>query len=163
MTAVEYQSEQIAESPPDSSVQTGIPKWLFPIGVGVAGLLATGYTAAVNPNTSHAFPICPLRFVTNLDCPLCGGLRGVHSLLQGDLVGMVDHNILLPIILPLVAISYLLWLGRSFGMKLPTPEWSARTGATIVIGLALFGVVRNLGLPGHDLLNSTAMLAGRTP
>lgn len=137
--------------------------WLAPVAVGVGALLATAYTGAANPNTSHAFPLCPLKLVTGLDCPLCGGLRGVHSLLHGDLVGMADHNLLLPIILPVAVISYGLWLGRSLGWALPRFTFSPRVGSALVLALTAFAILRNLPIPGHDLLNSTAMMAGRAP
>ncbi len=62
--------------------------------VGLGALAGTAYTAILNPNTSHAFPLCPLKYFTGYDCPLCGALRAVHSLTHGDVIGAADHNVM---------------------------------------------------------------------
>ncbi len=66
----------------------------------MAGLGACAYIATVDPNHSSAYPQCPTKLLTGLDCPLCGATRAVHSLLQGDLVGAMDHNLLFVLLLP---------------------------------------------------------------
>jgi len=137
--------------------------WRQSITLGVLALAGTAYTAAVDPNTSHAFPLCPLRYFTHMDCPLCGGLRSVHALTHGDLLAAVDHNILFVLTLPFLLLAYGLWLGRTLGLDWPAPKVSTRAMSIAVIALAAYGVARNLPIPGHDLLNSTSMLARNRP
>jgi len=134
---------------------------LYPLAVGAITVAATVYTAQVNPNTSHAFPQCPLRYFTHLDCPMCGSLRAVHSLTHLDIVGAADHNLLLVLALPVVVIGYFVWLGRELGLDVPTIHISRKVVPWIVAIFVAYGVARNLPIPGHDFLNSTAHLAGR--
>lgn len=60
-----------------------------------AGALAAGalvYVARVDPHrTRLVWPRCPVKFVTGLDCPGCGGMRMAHDLVHGD-VRMALHD-----------------------------------------------------------------------
>jgi hypothetical protein len=56
-----------------------------------------------NPTEVGWFPPCPFRYFTGLDCPGCGSLRGLHSLLHGNILKAADYNLLLLPALPLVA------------------------------------------------------------
>lgn len=136
---------------------------------GVAALVASGtaYTAVVDPNTSHAFPLCPLKFVTGIDCPACGCLRAVHSLAHGRIVEAADHNLLFTLAVPGLALAWLVWAARSLrahptstGRVAPlgfswssVPRW-ALTAALVLV--AVFTVARNLPFPLGHWLNSTA-------
>lgn len=75
------------------------------IGVGVA-VAATTYVWRVDPNLG-GYPPCPLKVMTGLDCPGCGGLRCVHALSQGDIATALDQNLLAVVLLPAVIV----WLG----------------------------------------------------
>ena len=89
-----------------------------------AGLAAaagvTAYVGLVDPSSGGAYPLCPSRVLLGVDCPACGGLRGTHDLLNGDVVGALDHNLLLPALLAVYAVAFGLWL-------LP-PDWAGRPG-----------------------------------
>lgn len=138
-------------------MDAGRPRWLrraAPVAAGVGLLAATAYTAAVDPNTSHAFPICPLKAVTDIDCPMCGSLRAVHSLTKGDLVGALDHNIFLVLGAPLAVVGLVLWALRCWDVPAPRIEFPRRVVQLAVGALILYGVARNLPIPGHDFLNS---------
>ncbi|WP_131724959.1 DUF2752 domain-containing protein, partial [Mycobacteroides abscessus] len=53
----------------------------------VAGAVAAGCAAVWfgDPTTpGGVLPVCPLKALTGLDCPGCGGLRMVYSLMHGD-------------------------------------------------------------------------------
>jgi hypothetical protein len=137
--------------------------WIAPIAVGLGTLAATTYTAILNPNTSHAFPLCPLKLVTGYDCPLCGGLRAVHSLTHGDIIGAADHNVVVVAALPFVVVAYFAWLGRTLGLRIPRVTISPRLSWAFFVLLVVFGITRNItGMPGYAFLNSTAHLAGRS-
>lgn len=106
---------------------------------GVSVLLAG--VLLVDPNRG-LLPPCPLKMVTGLDCPLCGGTRSVHALLTGDVGAAIGFNALAAIIiLPVLAFLVvravvLLWQGKT--VSVPVPGWA------IIATMFVFGVVRNL-------------------
>ena len=57
------------------------------LGTALVVALAAGYVWAVDPNAGGTYPVCPTQALLGVDCPACGGLRGTHSLLHGDLWG----------------------------------------------------------------------------
>jgi hypothetical protein len=64
--------------------------------------LAAGfvYIYIFEPGKTGFFPGCPFRAVTGFACPGCGGTRGMHSLLHGDVVGAFEFNPLFVISIP---------------------------------------------------------------
>jgi hypothetical protein len=124
----------------------------------LGGLAAAGaYTVLVDPNASSAFPQCLLKDATGLDCPGCGGLRCVHSLLTGDIAGAADHNLLAVLLLPLAAYALARWaLQTTTGRELPgIPLRPWMTWVALVVLIA-FGVVRNISGTPLTWLDSTA-------
>lgn len=130
------------------------PAWVAPLSVaGMVGA-ATAYTAVVNPNTSSAFPQCVTKLFTGLDCPMCGGLRAVHSLTHADLVGAIDHNAIAVVLLPALVVAWGFWLARTLGIDVPKvrlPDWSPWAAIAVMV---VFAVVRNTALPGVAWLDS---------
>jgi hypothetical protein len=64
--------------------------------------LAVGaaYLYIFEPGKSGFFPGCPFRALTGFTCPGCGGTRGLHCLLHGDVVGAFEFNPLIIVSLP---------------------------------------------------------------
>ena len=143
-----------------------------PVLVGAGLLAATAYIAVVDPNAPGHYPMCPLKALTGLDCPGCGGLRAVHSLTHGDLAGAVNHNLLaVTLFIPAIAVWWLLWARRewrgpevvgapmdsgsgpsSVGMD---PAASRRLWLAAFIVIGIFTIVRNIpGVPVFEWLNS---------
>lgn len=86
-----------------------------PLAVGAAVLASTVVVALVDPNEPGHYPLCPTKYLLGLDCPGCGGLRAVHALATGDVVGAVDHNaFVVLLLLPFAVILWLAWLRRSW-------------------------------------------------
>lgn len=114
------------------------------------GLAATAVVALVDPHEGGRYPTCPLLALTGLYCPFCGGLRAVHDLTHLDLVGALERNPLVVVVGPLLVLGWLLWAQRAFtGRRLATPP--AALGTVLVVGLVLFGVLRNV--PGWTWLS----------
>lgn len=110
----------------------------------VAAGLGAGLAAdvAFDPHRHHV-PLCPMKAVTGLWCPLCGGLRAADSLAHGRIMNALHENALFVTSLPLLFACWLYWLlqtstgrGRALSLGRFVP-------ALIVIALA-FTVVRNL-------------------
>jgi hypothetical protein len=114
-------------------------------GFALAGLGVLFVVRQFNPATAGFFPLCPFFQITGLHCPGCGLTRGFHALLQGDVVGALDYNALLPLyagFFGYVFVSLLLTVFRGRGLKFtawkPLYVWG-------FLGLSLvFAVVRNL-------------------
>jgi hypothetical protein len=116
---------------------------------------AVAYVGLVDPGSGTGlFPPCPSRMLLGIDCPACGGLRGTHDLLHGDVVGALDHNLLLPLLLALYAYAAVVAFAPLVGRvvrPLHPPRWALVAGAVV---LATFTVVRNLPVAGLELLGS---------
>lgn len=149
-------------------VQPRTRRILGPGLVGAGLIVATLYIGAVDPNTPGHYFACPLKSLTGLDCPGCGGLRAVHSLVHGDIGGALNHNLLAVLMyLPAIAIGWFLWMRREWDEPTSngsgaavTADEQARTrkmwlAAFIVI--AVFTVARNIhAVPVFDWLGSAA-------
>ncbi len=100
-----------------------------------------------DPHVEGSWGLCPLRVLTGLDCPGCGGLRAVHLLTDGDLAGAASSNLLLVAFLPLVLGFWLLWARRSMQGR-PVFPGGLRTSWIVVAAVVLtaFTVLRNLPL-----------------
>ncbi|NPV01120.1 MAG: DUF2752 domain-containing protein [Brevinematales bacterium] len=57
----------------------------------------------VDPHTTALLPGCVFRTLTGWACPLCGGMRAVHSLVHGGLARAVSENLLILLTVPLSA------------------------------------------------------------
>jgi hypothetical protein len=90
-------------------------------------------------------PVCPTKALLGIDCPGCGSLRMIYSLLHLDLPAAVHYNAL-----GLVAVALLVWafLAWTYGRLVGRPvrswqhlRWSAP--AALALTVAWF-VLRNL-------------------
>jgi hypothetical protein len=124
------------------------------VGLGV-GTLALVYLR--DPDQSGSYGFCPLRALTGWDCPFCGGLRGTHALLHGDIATALDHNLLLPLYLVALVVGGVVLFGGAAGGGVGRAglNRSGRVALWTLIALtALFFVARNL--PWFPYLDSTA-------
>ena len=80
-----------------------------------------------------------------IDCPGCGSLRMLYSLLHGDLPAAARFNALALIALVLLVWAYAVWTyGRIVGRRLlnwPDHRWAA---AVALAAVSVWFVVRNL-------------------
>ncbi len=126
------------------------------IAIGATAALAGAclYTFMVDPNTSSAYPQCPLKLLTNIDCPGCGGLRATNALLHGDLVGAADHNLLALVLLPIMAYMFGRWVLAQFDITVPTIRWPRVFAWLAPAVLIVFTVARNIPVEGLHWFNS---------
>jgi hypothetical protein len=122
-------------------------------GLAIAGLaVATAYVALVDPNEPGHYPGCPTQTYLGIDCPGCGGLRATHALARGDVAGSLDHNVLVVLGAPVVAVLLFFWVRRAWRGVINDPaQYSARRARLervvplVIVGVMLvFSVVRNL-------------------
>ena len=119
-----------------------------PLLVATTGLAACALVYAVDPSQPGRYPPCPTKVLTGLDCPFCGSLRATHELMHGNVLGAADLNATVFLVLPAVALLFLLLTRRRMRGEPWTPQvprW-AMVGAVAL--LVAFTVVRNLpGMP----------------
>ena len=122
----------------------------MPAATVLAAAAGIGLVLAADPTSDAGIwlPPCPLRALTGLDCPGCGGTRAVWSLLHGDLPAAVHHNALALVLAPLALCAWGAWAaGRWRGA--PVRAWP-RWRHTPLALLALAGgwaLLRNLPFP----------------
>jgi hypothetical protein len=150
-------SEGRSTPPPDGPRRRPWPTWTEPAILFAVGLGACAYVVAVDPNQSSAYPQCPTKLLTGLDCPLCGATRAMHSLLKTDLVGALDHNLLYVLLLPFIAYAFVAWTTTRLGRPMtPLPMSSKWVNIPLFVVMVVFAVVRNLDGPLHWLNSATA-------
>lgn len=117
-----------------------------PLAVAAATTLACAAIWVGDPTTPHGpLPVCPTKALLGIDCPGCGSMRMLYSLMHGDLPAALRFNAL-----GLVAVALLVWAygawtyGRLAARRIGSwqrQRWSA------VVTLALVSawfVVRNI-------------------
>lgn len=103
---------------------------------------------AGDPTTPHGpLPVCPTKALLGIDCPGCGSLRMVYSLMHGNLLAAARFNALGLAAVVLLLWTYFAWTyGRLVGRRIR--GWQHRRWAAVVtlsLVLAWF-VVRNIPL-----------------
>jgi hypothetical protein len=97
-----------------------------------------------DPHVTGSWGFCPLRALTGLDCPFCGGLRAVNDLSHLRLSDAVHSNALLVAVLPLLVAGWAWWAWRSsHGRPVRAPAgsrarmlWAA--AAAVVLAFTVF-------------------------
>ncbi len=114
-------------------------------GTGLLLAGAVGYVGLVDPhNTNSVYPLCPFKWLTGWNCPLCGGLRMTHDLLHGDLLATVNDNVFLLLAIPALA-GWIVFRRRRGRPVLSMPAVVTLTAAAIA-----WTVLRNV--PGFPLV-----------
>ena len=146
MTAVRPEVPTAATHPAGSRVRGVLPP------MGVLGLvtLVVAYVGSIDPHTPGHYPVCPVLWITGLQCPGCGSLRALHDLVHGDVLGAIGMNAVAVAVVPLLGYWWLRWARRSW-LGTPPPALAAPLLGWLLLGaIAAFWVVRNL--PGGAAL-----------
>lgn len=116
-----------------------------PLGTAAGLALASAALRFRDPHESGSWGFCPFKAITGLDCPFCGGLRGVNDLTHGSVTDAWHSNALFVSLLPLVAVAWVAWFaGRWSGRGRPVSARTSNlvTGTLLVLAVA-FAVYRN--------------------
>ena len=123
----------------------------------LALLTLVGTVAAIlhlySPYDSGAYAACPFKVLTDLNCPGCGTLRGLHELTRGHFGTAFGLNPLMVLCLPFIAFSIIKYivagiLGRvEHRIFIPSAFIWALLGVII-----LFWILRNLPYYPFSLL-----------
>lgn len=90
-------------------------------------------------------PICPTKALLGIDCPGCGGMRMLYSLMHGNLGAAAGFNALGLAAVPLLVWAYLGWTyGRVTGRRFRSwQHWRCSPMVALWLVMAWF-VVRNI-------------------
>jgi len=117
-----------------------------PLVVAATAMLACAAVWVGDPTTPNGpLPVCPTKALLGIDCPGCGSLRMLYSLMHGNLAAAVRFNAL-----GLVAVGLLVWAygawtyGRVVGRRI-TSWQHHRWSAVVTLALVMtWFVVRNI-------------------
>jgi len=117
-----------------------------PLIVAASAMLACAAVWVGDPTTPNGpLPVCPTKALLGIDCPGCGGMRMLYSLMHGNLVAAVRYNALGLVAVGLLVWAYVAWTyGRVVGRRITSWQhhrWSAVVALWVV--MAWF-VVRNI-------------------
>ena len=106
-----------------------------------------------DPTDYSFFPKCPLHSTTGIYCPGCGSQRAVHSLLHGDIAGVMGHNLLFLPALVLLAHHYFMRFKEvRDGKQRKLLLYHPRAPWVILAVVMTFWVLRNIAMYPFDLL-----------
>ena len=137
---------QASLAPSDAERQTpGKRPWVPPLSVGIGVAAATTALWLRDPHQSGSWGLCPLRALTGLNCPLCGGLRAVNDLTHGDLASAWHSNALFVRSIPILVALWVWWLVASLtGRRMPIGHPLAKTFLYAFSAVAVvFWIFRN--------------------
>lgn len=122
------------------------------LGLGAPLLVAASTTAlcaavwAGDPTTPNGpLPVCPTKALLGIDCPGCGSMRMLYSLMHGDVPAAARFNALGLVAVVLLVWAYVGWTyGRVTGRRVRSWQhgrWSAMLALILTV---TWFVVRNL-------------------
>jgi Protein of unknown function (DUF2752) len=117
-----------------------------PLMVAASAMFACAATWVGDPTTPGGpLPVCPTKALLGIDCPGCGSLRMLYSLLHGNLIAAARFNALGLVAVVLLVWTYLVWTyGRMTGRRIRSwqhQRWSAMVALSLVV---IWFVVRNI-------------------
>lgn len=118
--------------------------------LGAAVTAAAGFAAA--RARGLALPGCPFQAITGTDCPGCGSTRCLVALARGDLWGALDHHVLVPLALVVLAWAWVAWVARAAGRSWWSPVRHPRAALVSGVLIGTFWVARLLPGPIGDYL-----------
>lgn len=118
-----------------------------PLGVAALAVGACSVIWLADPTTPGGLlPPCPTKVLLGIDCPGCGSLRMLYSLMHGDLLGALRFNALGVVAVALLLVAFVTWsYGTVTGrMVRGWQHWRWAPAVALAVTVVWF-VVRNLG------------------
>ncbi|HMR17877.1 MAG TPA: DUF2752 domain-containing protein [Sphingobacterium sp.] len=100
-----------------------------------------------NPLNHAFFPKCPMKHLTGLDCPGCGGQRALHHVFNGEWKLAFQQNQLLFFLVPYIILGFYLQLvpnPTSGELKIRKALYGYRAIQILFIVIVLFTIIRNV-------------------
>ena len=127
-------------------------RWRFLL-LGLAVLPCLALLYARNPEEQGLYPVCPFYFLTGLYCPGCGALRGLHQLLNGNVIAALSYNPFAMLALPFIGYAFLsALLVTTWCKRLPSPFIHPVLIWTLLAAILAFWTLRNVPVFPFTLL-----------
>ncbi|NNK87678.1 MAG: DUF2752 domain-containing protein [Flavobacteriaceae bacterium] len=129
------------------------PKYFLITLAGIIILAMGSLYVFFDPSETAIFPKCPFFWLTGLYCPGCGSQRAIFHILQGDIIGGIQYNILLAL-LGLILLYQLIYYVLNNRLKRQIRNWlyMPMVTNTILIVVILFWILRNVPVYPFSLL-----------
>jgi Protein of unknown function (DUF2752) len=120
-----------------------------PLLVGALAGCACAAILLADPTTPGGIiPVCPTKALLGLDCPGCGSMRMLYSLMHGNLLAAVKFNAMAVVGLVLLVVAYVTWTyGRIVGRQILSWQHHRWAAAVTLVLVSTWFVVRNLPFP----------------
>ncbi len=114
----------------------------------IGGLaLATVALHFRDPHAHGSWGLCPSATLFGIDCPGCGGLRGMNDLTNFRIVDAASSNLLLVLAMPFAIFYLARWAVDAWrGVRRTPSAPSMRLIVGVVVLVLTFSVLRNLDL-----------------
>ncbi|WP_435886425.1 DUF2752 domain-containing protein [Streptomyces hirsutus] len=126
----------------------GRPRWhpaVAPVAVLAAGVAGAAHLWGTDPHEpGHLLPQCPLRAVTGLLCPACGGTRMVYDLMHGQFAAAWLDNRALLLAAPFALALWGRWTMEGLRGRAWAPRIAPRVQAVILVAAVAWTVARNI-------------------
>ena len=119
---------------------------LAPVAVAVGAGLGCAAILLGDPTTPGGpLPVCPTKLLFGIDCPGCGSMRMIYSVLHGNLAAAAHYNAVALAALPLLVLAWANWTaGRWRGRPVRSwQQWRWAPAITLVVTV-VWWVVRNI-------------------
>ena len=127
-------------------------RWRFVL-LGLAILPCLALVYARNPEEQGLYPPCIFYALTGLYCPGCGTLRGLHQLLNGNIIAAFGYNPYSMLALPYIGYAFLSALLVSvWGRRLPAPFIHPLLIWGLLIAVITFWALRNIPMHPFTVL-----------
>jgi hypothetical protein len=108
---------------------------------------AATYLFLFDPATGVAYPPCPFRMLTGLQCPGCGAARGLHQLLHGHPIVAFELNPLVIMAVPLLLLLLLAFTRSAYSRgKISERFRQSKYGWIFLAFVVAFWIFRNTSL-----------------
>jgi hypothetical protein len=126
-------------------------KWFVIIFGGLSLVLFYFFT---NPNEVNFFPKCPLYFTTGIYCPGCGSQRATHQLLNFNIYGVLQQNVLYFISLFILGYHLIVsGINAFFKKNIYNYVYHPKTPLVILAIIVVFWILRNIPYYPFNLLS----------
>lgn len=106
-----------------------------------------------NPTNSEVFPKCPFYLATNIYCPGCGSQRAIHKILNMQIIGGLQHNWLLLLVILVLGYQMIVYLLKMTGRTIQKNILHRPvTTYAILIIVILFWILRNIDIYPFTIL-----------
>jgi len=107
----------------------------------------------VNPNEVDFLPKCPFYFFTGLYCPGCGSQRATHQLLNFNILGVLQQNLMYVVGLFIIGYHLIIkGINTFFNKNVYNFIYHPKTPFLLLLFIIVFWILRNIPLYPFNLL-----------